>query len=241
MQDLTFDFSGKAFLVTGASSGIGQETVRELLRSGAAVLGLARHMESVVEQDFPERLTVVNADVMDSEAVEAAVSSFVGKQGRLSGMVHAAGMTQLVPLRAWHAEAAKHLMDVNFWAGVSLLKLVSQKRYAVEGASHVFLSSVSAHHGQAGMLDYSASKGAVEAMVRSAAQELARRKQRVNSVCFGWIEGTRMTSDTDNIVGESLLGNGRPEDAAGIIQFLLSDASRWITGSNLIADGGYLS
>lgn len=245
MSNVRFDFSGQFFLVTGVSSGIGAEVAAELLQAGAVVLGIARHTALAVQRfrSFGERFVPAELDVTDTKAMESALQGFCAAHGRLSGFVHCAGMTELMPLRVWRTEPARQIMEVNLWAGVELLKLASRKRYVMPAASHVFVSSVSAQRGQMALAAYSASKGALEAMVRCVSLELAGRQQRVNSVCLGWIEGTRMT--TEKLAGSSFaappLGQGVPADAAGAVLFLLSDRTRWMTGTNLVMDGGYLA
>ncbi len=244
MGNLRFDFTGQNFVVTGASSGIGHETARELLESGASVLGLARHMREHQEAfaSFGERFRGQDVDVTEEETLKSALHAFVEEKGMLSGSVHAAGITGLMPLRVWRKEELQRMMDVNLWAGMSLLKLASGKKLSLPGASHVFLSSVSAHKGQPGLGIYAATKGALEAMVRGSALELLPRRQRVNSLCLGWVD-TPMTreSGVDAKGVEAPLGNGMPEDAAGLALFLLSDRAKWVTGSTFTMDGGYMA
>ena len=241
-MNVTFDFHGRNFLVTGASSGIGRETARELLEAGAAVLGMARHFPESDElsEEYPDRWVPMKVDVTDFSAVEKAVDTFATEYGKLSGCVHSAGMAVLLPVNVWNHEQAKRVMDVNLWAGEALLKLLWKRKYHETGCAHVFISSVSARKGQKGLSIYAASKAAIESLVRTAAQELAAKGQRVNSVCLGWIE-TGMTRDTENDVPPSPLGIGQTGDAAGMILYLLSDRARWITGSNFVIDGGYLA
>ena len=105
----------------------------------------------------------------------------------------------------------------------------------------MLISSVSAHRGQLGLLDYGASKAALEAAMRAAAIELARKGQRVNCVCLGLVEHTGMTENAENKVEAAPLRAGKTEDAAAAIQFLLSKGADWITGTSLLADGGFLA
>jgi len=237
-----FDFTGKKFVVTGAANGIGYQLMLELLEAGATVLAISRHLQKhdALRSRYTGRLFFAEVDVNQHENLEKAVQQFVEENGCVDGSVHSAGQSSMMPLNVWNMEKAQAVMDVNLWAGMALLKILSKKKYSNPGMSHIFISSVSAHKGQKGLSVYSASKGALEAMVRCAAQELAVKKQRVNSVCFGWVE-TTMTKDSENIVPESLLGKGMPADAAGILLFLLSERATWITGSNFIVDGGFLS
>lgn len=242
-MNVKYDFQEQNFVVTGASSGIGQETARELLQAGARVLGLARHFDActALAEEFPHTWMPVETDITDSDAAVRAIEAFTSRYGKVHGCVHSAGISTLQPINVWTVDKAREIMELNLWAGESMLKLLLKRKYRAEQLSHVFISSISAHEGQKGMSAYSTSKGAVEVLVRCAAQELAAKGQRVNSVCLGWIAGTRMTSDVDNTVPEAPLGNGEPADAAGMILFLLSDRARWITGANFVLDGGYLA
>mgnify|MGYP003590290939 CR=1 FL=1 len=243
-MDVTFDFTGKNFVVTGASSGIGFELVRELLEAGANVLGLSRHMTEGLPAfaGLAGNLVGIDADVTDEAALERAIAGFVKDYGPLHGCVHSAGRGRLIPIRVWNANKAREMMELNFFAGMSLLKIASRRKYSAEAASYLYISSVSAERGQMGLGDYSATKGALESMVRCAALETAGRRQRVNSVCLGWLD-TPLTrsSGADSKVEEVPLGQGTPADAAGLMLFLLSDRARWITGSNFVMDGGYLA
>lgn len=241
-MNVSFDFSGKNFVVTGAASGIGYQLVLELLDAGANVLAVSRHLKQHegLRERYRSQLFLAEMDVNQHVQLEQTVAAFVEGWGKIDGSVHCAGMSMMLPLAVWNLEKAQALMDVNLWAGVALLKILLKKKYGNAGLSHVYISSVSAHKGQKGLSVYGASKGALESMVRSAALEIAGKQQRVNSVCFGWVE-TKMTEGSENTVPDNLLGKGMPADAAGIILFLLSDRARWITGSNFVVDGGYLA
>lgn len=243
MSEISFDFSERRFLVTGASSGIGYETAQELLQNGATVLCLSRHISTKKEAfaQFGERFAYADVDVTDTDAVNQALLKFTAQYGLLNGTVQAAGLTQMMPLQVWNCQRARQLMDLNLWACIGLLQAASKKKVAAPGASHVLISSVSAHRGQLGLLDYGASKAALEAAMRSAAIELARKKQRVNCVCLGWVEHTGMTESAETKVEAAPLRAGKTEDAAAAIQFLLSKGSDWITGTSLLADGGFLA
>ena len=237
----TFDFSGNNFLVTGASSGIGLATVKSLLTAGAAVLGISRHATAVAEKFTGYNFVAADVDVTDEEAVRETLDGFVANRGCLSGCVYAAGQASMLPVKVWHSAKINELLSVNVVAAMTLLKLTSSRKYSLDKASHVFISSVSAHRGEPALGAYSATKGAVEAMVKTAALELAKRGGRVNSACFGWLP-TNMTADTDSVMNGDVipLGAGTTDDAAGLILFLLSEKARWITGANIVMDGGYL-
>ena len=128
----------------------------------------------------------------------------------------------------------------NFFA------ICHKKRISNDGASFVLFSSVYAQSSPKGMFVYGAAKAGINIAVQSLSKEIAKRKQRVNSIMPGWVETgmTDMIGDISNkadIVGNELLGTGSPCDVTGMVLFLLSDRGSWITGSNIAVDGGYLA
>lgn len=247
MSKVTFDFIGETFVVTGASSGIGRQVALELAEAGAVVLALARRQERLDELRgiCPERIVTAAVDVCERKAVEKAVLNFVAEHGRLSGSVHAAGLSGLTPLKLYDRGLAERIMRVSFWAGVDLLQIVTRKRCSREGAGHVLFSSISSIYSAKGMLAYNAAKAAVVSAVRTSAKEVCPRN-RVNAVLPGWVK-SEMTaslagvSDTEEILSHELLGEGKPGDVTGLVKFLLSGEARWMTGAAIPVDGGFLA
>lgn len=248
MAQVTFDFSGCRFVVTGASSGMGCSLAKELAAAGADVLAIARREERLreLQAEFPERITIAAVDVCDKEKVGEAVLSFVQAKGKLHGGVHAAGIFGITPLKQHECEMARKIMDVSFWAGIDFLQVCTKVAVSEKKASFVLFSSVDAIAGEKGKFAYSSAKMAVNSAVKSFAKEVARRGQRVNSILPGWVQ-TDMTKEAEEladmapIMERELLGMGRPEDVTGQIMFLLSDRGAWITGTNVVVDGGYLA
>ena len=244
-MDVVFDFSGKRFVVTGASSGMGRQVATELAIAGADVLAIARRRQELeqLQAEYPQRITIAEVDVTDYEAVERQIEYFVQNKGKLDGSVHAAGILAFTPLRAFNVAEAKRMMDVSYWAGVNLLQLVTKKKYAAAGTAHVQFASVSAYKGEKGLSAYSAAKAAMQTGIRSIAKEIAGRGHRINTISPGFIR-TDMTQETlaeDKLVAEHLLGLGHPEDVSGMVLFLLSSRAAWITGADFVVDGGYLA
>ena len=248
MRAASFDFGGERYAVTGASSGMGREVALRLAQSGAKVLVLARRQEKLAElaAEVPGMIIPAAVDVCDAKALEEALGQFVQEQGPLSGTVHAAGTAVFTPLAAYNARKAQKMMETTFWAGMNLLQLATRSPYAGERTSHVLFSSADAVCCEMGKFAYAAAKAAVNAGVRSAAKELARKGHRVNAVMPGWV-ATEMTqsplaqayADQETIALRELLGTGEPADVAGLVLFLLSDSARWMTGACLAVDGGY--
>lgn len=248
MSQVTFDFTGCRFAVTGASSGMGCALAKELAAAGADVLAIARREEKLRELQvkFPERITIAPVDVCDKEKVSEVIRSFVQAKGKLHGGVHAAGILGITPLKKHDSKMARKIMDVSFWAGIDFLQVCTKAAVSENGASFVLFSSVDSIAGEKGKFAYSSAKMAVNSAVKSIAKEIARRGQRVNSILPGWVQ-TDMTKEAEAftdmapIMERELLGAGKPEDVTGQVLFLLSDRAAWITGTNVVVDGGYLA
>lgn len=248
MSRVVFDFTGENFVVTGASSGMGRQVAVELATAGANVLAIARNEARLQElqAQYPANISVAALDVCDSEKMENAIKDFVKEHGKLHGGVHGAGITDITPLKSYDKDKAHKIMDINFWAGANFLQYATKKRISNDGASFVLFSSVYAQSSPKGMFVYGAAKAGINIAVQSLSKEIAKRKQRVNSIMPGWVETgmTDMIGDISNksdIVGNELLGTGSPCDVTGMVLFLLSDRGCWITGSNIAVDGGYLA
>lgn len=246
-----FCLSGRRILITGASSGIGLATAMLVSRLSGTVVALDFNgdgldaMHSKLEGDGH---VSIQCDLRILEEIPARISEAVSSSGPLDGLVHAAGLPCVTTLRQLTPESYKDVMLVNVDAGIALARAFqSRKIHANAGGSIVFLASVMAHVGSAAAVGYSMSKGAVLSMARSMALELASKNIRVNCVSPGFVRTPmyekmahlRSQSQEEELHRAHPLGVGRPEDVANAVAFLLSDASRWITGSALAVDGGY--
>lgn len=251
MSNVSFDFHGKNFVVTGASSGMGKRVAQELVDAGAVVLALARSSEKLKALAAESSAGIYPAvcDVRRSDAVEEAVKSFVAEHGKLDGGVHAAGIGGLMTLRMYDEVKAHDIVNTSFWGAVNFMHTCARARISREAASFVLFSSVAAMDGLKGAFAYSAAKAAVDAASRSFAKELAHRKQRVNTILPGWVD-TEMTREggeilppghLQQILDRELLGAGHVQDVAGVVLFLLSDRASWMTGAQIPVDGGYLA
>ena len=248
MGDISFDFSRKRFVVVGASSGMGRQTTVELCSSGARVLAIARNEErlSSLNSLFPTSITMKVVDVRNRTALEEAISEYVEAYGKIEGSIYTAGISKTTVLRSFEDVDAREVMDINYWGWVNLMGILGKKKYSEEGSSHVVISSVAAHTGEAGCFAYDASKAALITTVRAFAKELAKRKLRINSISPGFVSTALSEGYFENrgfserTIEKHILGLGTPEDVSGMILYLLSDRSRWITGSDYIIDGGYL-
>ena len=244
MSRLNFDFSGERYCVIGASSGIGKEIALSLARSGAEVLAVGRNKDRLraLHEQNPESIIATSADVTDLFALDLALKNFIQSKGKLKGGVYSAGIFEYTPIRSYAQDVAEQIMRVGFWSAMDFLKLILKPRYTVPSASIVFLSSVAAITNKKGIFAYSAMKSALNSAVKTAAKEIANKGHRINSICPGFVISPMteefLVSDT-SIEQQHLLGLGKTEDVANATLFLLSDSARWVTGTNLIIDGGY--
>jgi NAD(P)-dependent dehydrogenase (short-subunit alcohol dehydrogenase family) len=245
------DFQDKQVLVTGASSGIGQAIAVELGRWNARPILVGRNLEALARTSAligQERCHTLPLDLGDSARIFQSVRSVADQRGRIYGMCHAAGVSETRPISSIRAESLRSLMEINLTAGIEMARAVCRRDIMTEEEGAVlFISSVYGRVGMAGQIGYSASKGAVTAAARAMAIELARRKIRVNSLSPGLVR-TQMTeaafaklsaSQVKELEEAHPLGAGRPEDVARAAVFLLAPQNTWITGIDLVVDGGY--
>ena len=241
-----FSLENKTILVTGASSGIGKAIAIECAKMGAKVVVTGRNearlqeTHSLLEGNQPDYIVAdlsVNEDVV---RVSKELST-------LNGLVNCAGLTKVAPFPFATRDSFEEVMNVNFFAPTELTRLLVKSKKIGKGSSIVFISSVSGVYCSAVASSiYSSSKGAVNGLVKGIALDLAPKGIRVNSVNPGMIDtdifsGSAITQDQlDEDMKRYPLGRyGKPEEVANAVIYLLSDASSWTTGSNLLIDGGY--
>ncbi|RYF18251.1 MAG: SDR family oxidoreductase [Flavobacteriales bacterium] len=240
----------KTIIVTGASSGIGMQTALTLSNLGAKCVLVARNIERLqkVADACKSETHLVSLDLLDLESYDACVSEIYQKFGPIYGFVHSAGIEQTVLLQQIQTKDFRNIFDVNVVAAIEMMKRIAKKKYRAESQSFVLVSSIMGIVGNKGLTAYSASKGAVISMVKSLALELASKNTRVNAVSPGHISDSKMSVEKELVLAEEAiaeivkahpLGLGKSEDVANLITFLLSEKSRWITGQNMIIDGGY--
>lgn len=241
-----FNLKNKTILITGASSGIGKVTAIECSKLGADVIIIGRNIDRLNETYNllqGENNLIRSLDLTN----ELELNEFMQSLPKLDGIVHSAGILESIPFSFTNSEKLSKIMQINFEIPFILTQyLIKNKKINKEG-SIVFVSSLSGYSTIAsGISAYSASKGAICASIRVMAFELAHKKIRVNSVCPGMVK-TEMNTENVNLSVEQLnddelrnypLGYGDPIQVAQPIAFLLSQASSWITGTNVVLDGG---
>jgi NAD(P)-dependent dehydrogenase (short-subunit alcohol dehydrogenase family) len=186
-------------------------------------------------------------DLSENESIASWMKNVVDETGPLDGLVHCAGVHIAKPLRVMISPDIEKVMRVNVTAAFALLKAFRQRGVCAKPGSIVLVSSVMGLVGQAGVTAYSASKGALIALAKSAALELARENIRINCVAPATVSTEMVENLMLKLTVEQFqaikdmhpLGLGTPRDVANAIAFLLADTGKWITGTTLVVDGGY--
>lgn len=247
MEDFNpFSLVGKTILVTGASSGIGRAIAIECAKMGAQMIITGRNAERL-NQTFEELVGEGHQQLIADLSNTESLGEVVNQLPALNGLVHCAGIAAPLPFKFIKESDLKSIFDVNFNSTVLLTQKLLKTKKLAKSSSIVFISSVSGVHcGYAGGSLYSATKGAINGLIKSMAIDLAAQDIRVNSVCPAMIETAILESGV--ITPEQLEEDrrryplkryGKPEEVAFAVIYLLSDASAWVTGSNLLIDGGY--
>ncbi len=245
---MAFDFDGKAVLITGGSRGIGRAIAVAFGAAGARVGIVATNQQNAEAAARAVRETGAEAefflaDVSDSDRAGEVVKQFIERFGQLDCLVNNAGITRDNLLLRMKDEDWQRVLDVNLTGTFVWCRAVARPMLKKKSGVIVNVSSVVGLTGNAGQVNYAASKAGVLALTRSVARELGSRGIRVNAVCPGFVE-TDMTAVLDDETRGSLAKSialarfGRSEEVAGAVLFLASDQSSYITGSVLVVDGG---
>lgn len=240
-----FSLQGKSILITGASSGIGQETAIQCSKLGARLIITARNEERL--KDTLSQLDGEGHQMVIAELTnQADIDELVSTVEFLNGVVLCAGKGTTSPFPFSTKEKYDDIFNINFFAPVELLRLLVKKKKLQKESSVVFVSSIGGVASfQFGNGIYGASKAALNSTMKFCARELAAKKIRVNSVNPGmvntqFIQGGIISEEQLKFDMEKypLKRYGEPEDIAYGIIYLLSDASSWVTGHSLVIDGG---
>jgi NAD(P)-dependent dehydrogenase (short-subunit alcohol dehydrogenase family) len=246
MEYNPFSLSGKNVLITGASSGIGKAIAIECSKIGANVIISGRNtinLQQTFEQLEGDGHMQIIADLLEPSDITRLVEELPA----LDGVVHCAGFTKTLPFQFINEEDLSKIMQVNFTSPALISNYLIKSKKIIKGGSIVFISSISGVFCSyvAGSM-YSASKGAINGIAKGMAIELGSKGIRVNTVCPGMVNTNILQA---GVISEEQLRldiqryplkrYGKPEEVAYAVIYLLSDASSWVTGSNLLIDGGY--
>ena len=245
-----FSLSGKKILITGASSGIGRQCAINCSKMGAVVALVGRDekrlQETLVQMEGDGHL-ICPADLTILESIKPLVQDIASKIGSLDGFIHSAGIEKTLPVKSLKPSDYEEIFKVNALSAFEIVRYLSSSKNLNQGGSIVLISSITSVIGRVGVSAYAASKGAIVSAVKTMALELAKRNVRVNAVSPGTVLTPLMQSYLSQISEEERqkrvegfpLGLGEPADVANACIYLLSEASRWVTGQNIVIDGGY--
>lgn len=246
-MDSLINLVSKSIVITGAASGIGRETaiVASKLGASVAIVDISEDglLSTMGEMEGDTHRHYV-ADLSDIDGLGRLTEQIISEMGIINGLVHCAGISSRKPLNVLRKDGFGKVMDINFYSFVELTRLVTKKKHFADGGSVVVMSSISSVKGYKAKTEYCVSKAAVDAFVRCMALELADRKIRVNSVMAAEVltplaQKARELNESIGVANmEAPLGPSEPYEVANTIAFLLSDATKTITGTHLLIDGG---
>jgi NAD(P)-dependent dehydrogenase (short-subunit alcohol dehydrogenase family) len=238
-----FQCAGKIVLVTGAASGIGRQSAFEIAAAGGTVLPTDRNEQGL--REAAGRLPAGGPEALCGDiTVPADVDRLIGACPPLNGIVHSAGIIKLYPGRAYNDRRFHGVTDTDCMAPLLLTAALLKCGKIQPGASIIFISSIMSEVGTELNGVYAAAKAGLVATARCLALELAPKGIRVNCISPAFVRTPMLDQigqQTDLAAFEKAhpLGFGNADDVAYAAVFLVSQASRWITGTNLIVDGGY--
>ena len=248
MKNNPFSLEGKTILITGASSGIGKATAIECARMGAKVILSARNAERLestkAELDNQQKNhEIMMADLTNQDELEILVKLVP----KLDGVVLSSGRSGSgLPIKFEKREKINPVFETNFFAPFELMRSLYKSKKLKDGSSVVTIASIGGVKAfLTGNGDYGASKAALNSIMKYSAKEMAVKGIRVNCICPGMIqtpliEGGILTEEefTADIATYPLKRYGKPEEVAYGVVYLLSDATVWVTGTELYIDGG---
>lgn len=245
------DLKDRKIIVAGASSGIGKVTAVTLSRLGAAVILVARRedrLKEVLQELEGDGHSYYVGDLSEVASIEGLVKRIVSEQGKLDGLVYAAGVNTSMPLNQFKPERVQQVFNLNYFGFIEFVRQLCRRGRFNEGMRIVGISSAASIRGDRAHLAYSGSKAAMNASVRCIAKEVAEKGICINTVAPAMTRTELYTQyvkeygeesgSNEDLLKRQYLGLAEPEDIANAIAFLISPAARLITGLTLPVDGG---
>jgi NAD(P)-dependent dehydrogenase (short-subunit alcohol dehydrogenase family) len=241
-----FSLESKIIFVTGASSGIGRQICISASEAGATIIATGRD-----ENRLAETLSLLkgeNHKIIPFDLTSLHLhKEFVDIIPKISGIIHAAGMARYIPFKAISEKEIRQTQLLNYESPILLTQQLLKNKKIEKSGSIVFIASISGLIGTVGNTIYAGSKAALIGATRALALEVSGQGIRANCISPGMVMTPLTAKIEDSVSSDTFreneklhpLGFGKPEDVANASIFLLSDASRWITGTNLVIDGGY--
>ena len=253
-----FLLTDKTILITGASSGIGREAALLVSEYGGTVYLTGRDKGRLDEtfqkishnpksqiQDHISRVTRHASRIFDL-TIPSEMDALIADLPPLNGIVHCAGIVGPIPSKFITQEEIDKMFSINYNVPVNLTSKILRKKKLLDNASVIFMSTIATKNPYFGGALYSSSKAALEAYSKTIALELMPKGIRSNCILAGLVDTPMIVSPAEKGMQEEALGRylqryplgiGAPKDVAATILFFLSDASKWITGTNLILGG----
>jgi NAD(P)-dependent dehydrogenase (short-subunit alcohol dehydrogenase family) len=241
------DLSNQTFLVTGATSGIGLEICKHIDLYNGELIAIGRDESKLNDL---ENLLVNKINfkkkLFDLEDLDSINKLFEKLDTPVNGIVHAAGIVKLMPIKFYNQQNQDQIRKVNYDSISNIIAYLLKSKKIVSNSSIVLISSIAGNFGMKGNLMYATTKASLDVFAKVLASEVSNLNIRVNTICPGQVETPLTAAIAETISKEAIeidrkkypLGYGTPSDIANLALFLLSDKSRWITGTNIIIDGG---
>ena len=243
MRQSPFSLEGKTIMITGASSGLGASVAQECSKAGARLCIAGRNKDKL-SQTFDKLSGNTHSQYPFDLASSEEILNFCSDLPNLDGLVLCAGITKSIPVKHVSTSLVTEIFQTNLFGSIQIIQTLLKQKKINKNSSIVFISSISTTYADKGNSIYSASKGAINSFSRGLALELAVRGITSNCIEPGFISSDLLIAGA--ITQEQLreeekrypLGFGHPTDIANAAIYLLSDASRWMTGSVMRIDGG---
>lgn len=247
-----FSLEGKVIVISGAASGIARQCAISCSKMGAKLILLDLNEEGLQETmgmvECSEKHFWASVNLLEYDKVGEIIKEAVAKVGRINGLLNCAGISTTNLFKLTRPEELDKFFHVNVFTGYFLAQECTKMgNLSKEGGSIVFFSSVAGSYGEVGKSTYGMTKAALLNLAKHLACEMARKNVRVNSVSPGAIETPinmnlphmKDPEKRAKLEAQHLLGLGKTDDVANACIYLLSDASRWVTGTNMFVDGGF--
>ena len=230
-------------LITGGTSGLGHAVAKKL-SNDYHLVNLSRSKPDDSVSDLFEHS--IKLDLLgDESSIKTSLRTLRGVVKPFCAIVACSGIQKIAPIKSIRESDLHDLFRLNVFANVFLIKNLLRLGMIADEASIVLMSSISAEKPDIGLASYSMTKAAIDNFVKVAALELADRSIRVNSIRPGMVQTPMILNErayTSAFIAKEMLkyklGSGNPDDVAALVEFLISDSSRWLTGQNITLDGG---
>lgn len=235
-------YKDKNYFITGVTSGIGLETAKLLIAQGANIYSIVRNKQAISNI----KINAIELNLQEVESIEEKIETLIVGL-KLDGIVLCAGNEVTIPFRLTRYNKVLEIFNINFFSNYEILRVLHKRKYLHDSSSIILVSSIMSEFGSPGKTAYSASKAAINGLIKSLSLELSDRKIRVNCISPG-MTNTRMGRNLiKNLSDDNLnflekahpLGFAEPQDIAEFLIFLLSGKCSNITGQIIRVDGGY--